>query len=135
MAEEKLSATERRYRYAMDWLTGRDPGGGGKTRVEIYREKQENYAEALKYKDKEFAVALKRAMADTSDIIEGRAAFEMWVLGNQNSYDNLVQAAYMDWVTTGRKEELESHFSIVDNDSVMSRIEASKVYSLLLFQP
>jgi hypothetical protein len=33
----------------------------------------------------------------------------------------------MDWVTIGKKEETEYWFSIVDNDSAMSRVEASKV--------
>jgi hypothetical protein len=42
-------------------------------------------------------------------------------------YNNHVQAAYMDWVTLGKKEEVEYYFAIVDNDSAMSRVEASKV--------
>ena len=32
----------------------------------------------------------------------------------------------MDWVTLGKKE-IECYFAIVDNDSAMSRVEASKV--------
>jgi len=33
----------------------------------------------------------------------------------------------MDWVTTGKKEEVEYYFAVVDNESAMSRVEASKV--------
>ena len=33
----------------------------------------------------------------------------------------------MDWVATGKKEEAEYYFTIVDNESVMSRVEANRV--------
>jgi hypothetical protein len=51
--------------------------------------------------------------------------YNTWVAENQKTYGNLVQAAYMDWVSVGKKEE--SEFAIIDNDSAMSHVENSKV--------
>jgi hypothetical protein len=120
----------------MNWLTGRDPNDCGRTRVEIYREKQEKYTQAFEHKVKAFAAALKRAVDEnpTITVKEQRQIYDDWVSQNYKTYNNLVQAAYIDWVTTGRKEELEYYFSIVDNDSAMSRVEASKVCLSLPFQ-
>ena len=134
VAEETLSAAEKRYQHAMGWLTGRDPNDGGNTRVEVYREKQERYTQAFERKVTAFAAALKRSIDEnpTKTATEQRDVYNMWVAENQKTYNNLVQAAYMDWVTMGRKEELEYYFSIVDHDSAMSRVEASKVRSVPL---
>ena len=52
---------------------------------------------------------------------------DKWAGENQKTYNNPIQAAYMDWVTLGKKEEVECYFATVDNDSAMSRVEASKV--------
>jgi hypothetical protein len=38
----------------------------------------------------------------------------------------MVQAAYMDWVVVGKKEEVEYWFAVVDHDSILSRVEACK---------
>ena len=120
----------------MDWLTGRDPNYGGRTRVEIYREEQERYTDAFECKAKVFGDVLKRVTDENSMKTpkEQREAYHEWVAVNYKTYNNLVQAAYMDWVTMGRKDELEYYFSIVDNDSAMSRVEASKVRFPLTFQ-
>ena len=136
VSEAKLNAAEQRYQYAMEWLTGRDPNDGGRTRVEIYREKQERYTDAFERKARAFGDALRRATDEnpTKTPKEQREAYHEWVAENYKTYNNLVQAAYMDWVTMGRKEELEYYFSIVDNDSAMSRVEASKVRSPLLLR-
>jgi hypothetical protein len=38
----------------------------------------------------------------------------------------MVQAAYMDWVVVGKKEEVEYWFAVVDHDTILSRVEDSK---------
>lgn len=135
VAEETPSNAERRYQYAMNWLTSLVPGDSGKTQVEMYGQKQEKYNEALQRKARAFEDAFKQATTEGSDSMKQRVIYEKWVSENQTTYENLVQAAYMEWVTIGRKAEVESYFSVVNIDSPMSRIEASKVRLLLLFQP
>jgi len=121
-----------RYRKAMDWLTGEEPSIPGKKRVELYREKQKAYTEAYEQKVKAFDEALKLTSRDPRYVTlsQQKQAYSEWVKENQKTYRNLCQAAYMDWVTIGKKEEVEYWFSIVDNDSAMSRVEASKVRSI-----
>ncbi|KAG6811962.1 hypothetical protein H0H92_005066 [Tricholoma furcatifolium] len=118
---------EARHHDAMVWLVTRDPQHE-KTRVEIYTEKQAAHTKAVEFKVKAFDDALKRAMTDplNTSIPLRKAAYEMWVAENAKTYRNRVQAAYMDWVVNGNKEEVEYWFAIVDRQSAMSRIEASK---------
>jgi hypothetical protein len=129
---DKLSASEKRYQYAMKWLTFRDPDHQNKTRVDVYREKQAEFTKAFERKAEAYDDALTRASQDNlnTDTKKQREAYDKWVEKNHKTYSALVQAAYMDWVTMGKKEEVEYYFSIVDNDSAMSRVEASKVNSL-----
>ncbi|KAF9646801.1 hypothetical protein BDM02DRAFT_2887822 [Thelephora ganbajun] len=126
--DDDLSEAERRYQSAMTWLLERDPNDKIKSRIDLYREKQEKYTAAFERKTKAFNDALKRSVEDPhNDTLEKqRAEYDVWVSENQKTYNNYVQAAYMDWVTTGKKEEVEYYFAIVDNDSSMSRVEASK---------
>ena len=129
VTEDKLSSAERRYQNAMSYLVGRDTNDPTKTRVDLYRQKQTKYTEAFERKTKAFNDALQQATSDprnTTPTLQ-RAAYDKWVSENYKTYNNFVQAAYMDWVTMGKKEEVEYYFSIVDNDSAMSRVEASKV--------
>ena len=126
----------------MKWLLEMDPNEKTKSRIDVYKKKQEEYTEAFERKTKAFNDALKRSMDNPiNDTIEKqRAEYDVWVSENQKTYNNFVQAAYMDWVTTGRKEEVEYYFAIVDNDSAMSRVEASKVrtsysYLVLFVEP
>jgi hypothetical protein len=112
----------------MDWLTGEDPKRPGKTRIDNYREKQAAYTAACEKKTKEFNDELARVSAQTSWTVQRqREEYDRWVAENAKTYRNFMQAAYMDWVTIGKKEETEYWFSVVDNDSAMSRVEASKV--------
>ncbi|KAG6808129.1 hypothetical protein H0H93_000536, partial [Arthromyces matolae] len=113
----------------MDWLQFVDPKQGGhKSRIELYTDKQKKYTEAVEAKTKAFSTALQDAMNDPRN--NGRAAqtaaYEKWVNENARTYRNFVQAAYMDWVVSGNKEEVEYWFSVVDRDTAMSRVEASK---------
>jgi len=117
----------------MEWLTSADPSQPGKKRIELYKDKQREYTNAFEKKVKAFHDALDLTTQDPRypTLAEKRQAYDKWVSENQKTYRNMCQAAYMDWVTVGKKEETEYWFSIVDNDSAMSRVEASKVICLL----
>lgn len=114
----------------MDWLTAEIPEKPGMTRVELYTQKQFAYTKVVENKTKAFNDALKKCTDDLNNktILEQRAAYDAWVNENARTYRNYVQAAYMDWVITGKKEEVEYWFSVVDQDSALARVEKSKVY-------
>ena len=133
VSRDNLSSAERRYQHAMQYLVGRDPENPTKTRVDLYREKQTHYTDAVERKTKAFNEALRVATNSEAGVEKQRAAYDKWVSENYKTYNNLVQAAYMDWVTMGKKEEVEYYFAIVDNDSAMSRVEASKVRTIPSF--
>jgi hypothetical protein len=113
----------------MKWLTEVDPRTQ-KTRVELYTVKQHAYTEAVENKTRAFSKALddaKKMAPDPNDVHSVSQTYDQWVQENAKTYRNYVQAAYMDWVISGKKEEVEYYFSIVDQDSAMSRVESSKV--------
>ncbi|KAG6829970.1 hypothetical protein H0H92_002775 [Tricholoma furcatifolium] len=126
--ETNLTEDEIRYTKAMDWLTWGDPKNKGRTRVEVYTEKQRAYTEVVEQKTKAFNNALSLVKEDprNTDLDGQRASYDVWVSEHARSFRNLMQGAYMDWVVTGKKEEVEYYFSIVDRDSAMARVEASK---------
>ncbi|KAG6838945.1 hypothetical protein H0H87_002029, partial [Tephrocybe sp. NHM501043] len=126
--DKKLEGEAGRRHDAMVWLTTRDVQNRNKTRVEVYTEKQAAHTLAVENKVKAFDAAQKRAMNDplNATIASRRAAYDDWVNENARTYRNSVQAAYMDWVINGNKEEVEYWFAIVDRQSSMARIEASK---------
>lgn len=113
----------------MLYLTSEAPGTPGKTRIDVYKTKQAAYTSTVERRTKAFAEALDLAKSDprNDSLSKQRQAYDTWVSQNQKTYRNLVQAAYMDWVSTGKKVEVEYHFAIIDNDSAMARVEASKV--------
>ncbi|KAG6847697.1 hypothetical protein H0H93_006492, partial [Arthromyces matolae] len=123
-----LTEEEARYQKAMEWLTWGDPENKNKTRVELYTEKQRHYTKIVEEKTKAYNDALQLVKDDprNTSLPLQRAAYDTWVSENARSYRNLMQGAYMDWVVTGKKEEVEYWFSIVDRDSAMARVEASK---------
>jgi hypothetical protein len=49
-----------------------------------------------------------------------------WNQENYYTYKASMQAAWMDWVVNGQKYNVEYNFGMIDIDSIMSRIEASK---------
>lgn len=120
---------EKRYKKAMAFLTEPHPNYPDKTRVDVYREKQSAYTGAFERKTKAFQEALTLATGDlrNTTATKKREAYDEWVAQNAKTYRNLVQAAYMDWVTNGKKEEIEFWFAVVDSSSAMARVEASKV--------
>lgn len=101
--------------------------GKGMTLVELYTKKQAVYTKACEQKTHAFLEALERAAKSTKSVKAAREWYDQWVEENARTWRNYVQAAYMDWVITGRKEEVEYWFSVVDQDSAMARIEQSKV--------
>lgn len=113
----------------MKWLTSEDPLCPNMTRVDIYVTKQRKYTEAVEAKTRAFDNALSLAQHDPANrtVAQQREAYDRWVSENARTYRNYVQAAYMDWVITGRKEAVEYFFAIVDTDSAMARVEQSKV--------
>lgn len=123
-----MSDDQKRYDQGMRILSAELPERPGKTLVELYTEKQAAYTQAVENKTKAFDGALQRAKDDplnrTADQV--REAYDKWVSENARTYRNYVQAAYMDWVITGKKEEVEYWFSVVDQDSAFSRVEQSK---------
>ena len=46
---------------------------------------------------------------------------------NISKYKFAVQGQWMDWVTNGNKYNVEYNFGLVDVDSIMARVENSKV--------
>lgn len=100
--------------------------------MDVYRQKQDSYTKAFERKTKAFQEKLDSIPKGLSQV-DRRREFDSWVASNYKAYNNAIQAAYMDWVTMGKKEEVEFYFSIVDNDSAMARVEASKVIYLIPF--
>lgn len=123
-----LSDEERRYQNAMEWLRMKHADYPTKSHIDIYKEKQAKYTDAFERKTKNFNTALQYITDDPRHptLNDKREAYDRWVQENQKTYNNHVQAAYMDWVTTGKKEEVEYYFAVVDNESAMARVEASK---------
>ncbi|KAF8288850.1 hypothetical protein DL93DRAFT_2103586 [Clavulina sp. PMI_390] len=126
-----LTPEQERYKRAMEWLRKlAEIGTDGKelTRVGLYKRKLKSYTSAVEQKTKAFAAALELINHDPmNDTKEKRqAAFSDWVNQNGRRYNNLIQGAYMDFVTVGQKEQVEYWFAVVDNRSAMGRVEASK---------
>ena len=82
----------------MTWLTSPAGPGTEKTCIDLYRDKQAKYTDAFERKIKAFDDALDRAMKDPANttVALQRAAYDKWVGENQKTYNNHVQAAYMD---------------------------------------
>lgn len=112
----------------MAWLIKEDAKNPGKTHLDTYIEKQRVYTAAEERRIKLSDEASERLMRDPSKTVaQKREEYDTWIRENSRQLKNAVEAAYKDWVVHGRKEETEYWFSVVDNDSAMARIEASKV--------
>lgn len=114
---------------AMAALSQEDSDNPGKKVIDLYVAKQTAYTDAVERKTKAFNAALLSATNDPANrtVAQQRAAYDKWVSENERTYANFVQAAYMDWVVTGKKEHVEFWFSVVDSDTAMSLVEQSKV--------
>ncbi|KAF8311730.1 hypothetical protein DL93DRAFT_2168836 [Clavulina sp. PMI_390] len=127
----KLTPEQQRYKKAMEWLRGPADFGAGKTeftRVGLYKHMLALYTATVDQKTKAYASALEvinqEFAHDSKDKKE--KAFNDWVNQNGRRYNDLIQGAYMEFVTIGQKEQVEYWFAIVDNSSAMGRVEASK---------
>jgi hypothetical protein len=125
----ELSESQQRYKEAMEWLISEDPKRPGKSRIQLYKEKQDDYTRALQRRITDFAQALELIKQDPKNAtVEQQAeAYDQWLQTHRLAYDNLAEAAYMEWVTIGQKSDVEHYFSIVDTKSAMARVENSKV--------
>jgi hypothetical protein len=130
-----LTPAQVRYEKAMEYLTEKDPLDPTQTRMATYTKKQAAYTAAFEAKTKAYNDALAAATNDplNTTVAMQRAAYDLWVSEHEKTYNDLVQSAYMDWVTIGKKEEVEYWFAIVDNESAMARVEDSKVRIIITF--
>lgn len=98
--EEELSEAKRRYKAALKWPLEMDADDATKSRIDVYRDKQEKCTQAFERKTNAFNDALKQAVEDPRNDTLGkqRAEYDRWVSENKKTHDNFVQAAYMDWV-------------------------------------
>jgi hypothetical protein len=125
-----MSDDQRRYKNAMTFLTQEQPGKGGLTLIELYTAKQSKYTQVVAEKN----AAFNKALSDSNEATKNepmpkdkaKEHYDRWVQEHARTWRNYVQAAYMDWVVTGKKEEVEYWFSVVDQDSALSRVEQSK---------
>jgi len=124
-----LTDEEKCYQAATEWLLEKDPKHPDQSHIDHYKERQAEYTDAFERKIRAINDALDRITHDPRfpTLKDQMEAYDRWVQENQKTYNNHVQAAYMDWVTTGKKEEVEYYFAVVDIESDMSRVEASKV--------
>ena len=123
-----MTEEQKHYERGMQYLSMPVNKGGQQTIVELYTELQKAYSEVVAQRAHAFREA--RDYADIShgkDVEAADAAFAAWLEENAFAWRNRVQAAYMNWVVSGKKEEVEFWFAIVDQETAMSRIELSKV--------
>ncbi|CCO36198.1 hypothetical protein BN14_10326 [Rhizoctonia solani AG-1 IB] len=118
-----MTPDQKRYKQAMKILSSEIPEKPGRSLVELYTEKQAVYTKSVANKTKAFQEALQLAKDDPTNKnpAQIRQAYDQWVAENARTYRNNVQATYMDWVITGKKEEVEYWFSVVDQDSALAR--------------
>ncbi|KJA15884.1 hypothetical protein HYPSUDRAFT_91648 [Hypholoma sublateritium FD-334 SS-4] len=125
--QKALNDDQKQFKKAMDFLSAPVRDKGGKTNIEVYTDCQAKYTTVVQNKTKAFNGALEEAQklhGANTELVDG--VYNKWVEENARVWRNHVQAAYMNWVITGRKEEVEFWFAIVDQDSAMSRVEQSK---------
>lgn len=123
-----MTNEQKYYERGMVFLSSPVSKKDSKTLVELYTDLQKEYTDAVSAKAHAFREAREQADATHGkDAEEADAAFKGWLDENARAWRNRVQAAYMNWVVTGKKEEVEFWFAVVDKDTAMSRIEMSKV--------
>ena len=109
-----MSEDQRRYKNAMTFLTQEQPGKDGMTLIELYTEKQSKYTKDLAEKNAAFNKALIDAKEATKNNAKPHDAakehYDRWVQEHACTWRNCVQAAYMDWVISGKKEEVDYWF-------------------------
>ncbi|KAF9773229.1 hypothetical protein IL306_009002 [Fusarium sp. DS 682] len=117
------------YAKSMVFLKQQAPGTT-KTIAEVYYEKEMKWAKLQQEWEEAKIKAAKDAedafRKGTEDYIEKRRkCFDDWTKTKGQSYRSVVQAAWMDWVVSGKKVEVEFAFGVGQMDSI-ARVEASK---------
>ncbi|PWN43894.1 hypothetical protein IE81DRAFT_51560 [Ceraceosorus guamensis] len=124
--ESKLTDGHKRYKKAMAILSAEIPDTD-ETLISRYTSMQSKYTLAVEEKNAAFRQAQDSAKALwPKNLKEQRNVYDAWVAENAKTWRARVQAAYMDWVITGKKEEVEYWFAVVDQDSALARVEKSK---------
>ncbi|CUA67527.1 Helicase with zinc finger domain 2 [Rhizoctonia solani] len=122
-----MTENQKRYNQGMNILSSYVPEMPGVTLIELYTLKQAKYTEAVAAKDKAFNAALDFANKRyPNSQAQANNQYERWVSENAPIFRNLIQSAYMDWVISGKKEEVEYWFAIVNQDTALARVEKSK---------
>lgn len=104
--------------------------GTSKTIMEVYRDKEMTWNKQREIWEGEKLKAIREAQEafedGTKDYAEKRQKYvENWFKRDGNSYKNAIQAAWMDWVDTGKKYSVEFAFGMFQLDS-MALVEGSK---------
>ncbi|KAF8308707.1 hypothetical protein DL93DRAFT_2158864 [Clavulina sp. PMI_390] len=123
-AGEKLTLKQERYKKAMDWLKAPadlSTDGDELTRMGLYQRKLALYNAAVEQKAKAFAEALDLISKDLNNDtkLKKQGEFSYWIKENGRRYDAVIQAAYMEFMTIGQKEQVEYWLAVVDNCSDM----------------
>ncbi|KAK0105142.1 hypothetical protein ONS95_004459 [Cadophora gregata] len=125
------SSGDPNYDNAMTYLKTTVPGTG-KSAVELYCEKQILWAKARSTWDTAKIETITRAEklypveSDPDNLTKQKEYIANWGQENYFTFKASVQAAWMDWVVTGEKHNVDYFFGMVDVGSIMSRIESSK---------
>ncbi|KAF5618101.1 uncharacterized protein FTJAE_12407 [Fusarium tjaetaba] len=117
------------YAKSMELLNKKVPGTS-KTMIDVYRDKEMKWVERQQAWEEAKINAARNAEnafeEGTKDYVEKREKyFDKWMKSEAKSYKNAIQAAWMDWVINGKKNEVDMIFGVVQVDS-MARIENSK---------
>ena len=103
---------------AIEWLISPSHVHPEKTRIEVYLEKRTDHRDSIKHKENSYKEALEKSKRDPGNVSAGdqQAAYNRWVAENHKRLNGAVQAAHMDWLTTGNKTDAEYHLGIIDLD-------------------
>ncbi|CVK85864.1 uncharacterized protein FMAN_06638 [Fusarium mangiferae] len=104
--------------------------GTSKTIMEVYQDKEMKWNKQRQIWETERLKAIREAEEAfedrTKDYAEKRQKYvENWFKRDGKSYKDAIQAAWMDWVDTGKKYSVELAFGMFQLDS-MERVEGSK---------
>lgn len=122
--QTRLNEGRERYEKAMKFLSAPALGQGGKTNLEVYTEHQAKYTAAVAKKNEAYSQAQEMARRNREDRPEVvQQIYSDWIKENGPFWRNYVQEVYINWVTKGKKEEVEYWFSGMGMDTDMSRIE------------
>ncbi|KIM21913.1 hypothetical protein M408DRAFT_29161 [Serendipita vermifera MAFF 305830] len=114
-----------RFQKAMEWLSTGNPDGSSP--LSRYKEYQALHTAALQERSTAYNDARResRALFPNAPKLQ-EEHYNQWFQDHVKSYNNKVQAAYMEWVVHGDKERVEYNFALVDTTSPSERVEKSK---------